>query len=177
MWQGRKRAVASSLILASPLAGVKNTAGPVPSAAFWHTVCQSTARILAGFFLGLAAGLALACLSAAFAFVRVLLHPLVLTVKSVPVASFTVLALFWLRDAANLSMLISFLMVVPVVYANTLEALFKRRCQLCLKWQRCSAWAPCARRAISTRPQPRPAYGPPAAWALACAGKAAWQLR
>ena len=46
-----------------------------------------------------------------------------LTVKSVPVASFTVLALFWLRDAANLSMLISFLMVVPVVYANTLEAL------------------------------------------------------
>ena len=45
------------------------------------------------------------------------------------------------------------------------------------KRQRCSAWAPCARRAISTRPQPRPAYGPPAAGALACAGKAAWQLR
>ena len=115
--------MASSLILASPLAVLKTLAGLVPSAAFWHTVCQSTARILAGFFLGLAAGLALACLSAAFAFVRVLLHPLVLTVKSVPVASFTVLALFWLRDAANLSMLISFLMVVPVVYANTLEAL------------------------------------------------------
>jgi NitT/TauT family transport system permease protein len=123
VWQAASAAVASSLILASPLAVLKTLAGLVPSAAFWHTVCQSTARILAGFFLGLAAGLALACLSAAFAFVRVLLHPLVLTVKSVPVASFTVLALFWLRDAANLSMLISFLMVVPVVYANTLEAL------------------------------------------------------
>ncbi len=123
VWQAASAAVASSLILASPLAVLKTLAGLVPSAAFWHTVCQSTARILVGFFLGLAAGLALACLSAAFAFVRVLLHPLVLTVKSVPVASFTVLALFWLRDAANLSMLISFLMVVPVVYANTLEAL------------------------------------------------------
>ena len=123
VWQAASAAVASSLILASPLAVLKTLAGLVPSAAFWHTVCQSTARILAGFFLGLAAGLALACLSAAFAFVRVLLHPLVLTVKSVPVASFTVLALFWLRDAANLSMLISFLMGVPVVYANTLEAL------------------------------------------------------
>ena len=123
VWQAASAAVASSLILASPLAVLKTLAGLVPSAAFWHTVCQSTARILAGFFLGLAAGLALACLSAAFAFVRVLLHPLVLTVKSVPVASFTVLALFWLRDAANLSMLISFMMVVPVVYANTLEAL------------------------------------------------------
>ena len=123
VWQAASAAVASSLILASPLAVLKTLAGLVPSAAFWHTVCQSTARILAGFFLGLAAGLALACLSAAFAFVRVLLHPLVLTVKSVQVASFTVLALFWLRDAANLSMLISFLMVVPVVYANTLEAL------------------------------------------------------
>ena len=54
---------------------------------------------------------------------RVLLHPLILTIKSVPVASFTVLALFWLSNAANLSMLISFLMVMPVVYANTLEAL------------------------------------------------------
>ena len=123
VWQAASSPVASSLFLATPLAVLKTLAGLVPSAAFWHTVCQSTARILAGFFLGLAAGLALACLSAAFAFVRVLLHPLVLTVKSVPVASFTVLALFWLRDAANLSMLISFLMVVPVVYANTLEAL------------------------------------------------------
>ena len=123
VWQAASAAVASSLILASPLAVLKTLAGLVPSTAFWHTVFQSTARILAGFFLGLAAGLALACLSAAFAFVRVLLHPLVLTVKSVPVASFTVLALFWLRDAANLSMLISFLMVVPAVYANTLEAL------------------------------------------------------
>lgn len=123
VWQAASAAVASSLILASPLAVLKTLAGLVPTAAFWHTVCQSTARILAGFFLGLAAGLVLACLSAACAFVRVLLHPLVLTVKSVPVASFTVLALFWLRNAANLSMLISFLMVVPVVYANTLEAL------------------------------------------------------
>ena len=110
-------AVASSLILASPLAVLKTLAGLVPTAAFWHTVCQSTARILAGFFLGLFGGLALACLSAACAFVRVLLHPLILTIKSVPVASFTVLALFWLSNAANLSMLISFLMVLPVLYS------------------------------------------------------------
>lgn len=123
VWQAVSMAVASSLILASPLAVLKTLAGLVPTAAFWHTVCQSTARILAGFFLGLFGGLALACLSAACAFVRVLLHPLILTIKSVPVASFTVLALFWLSNAANLSMLISFLMVVPVVYANTLEAL------------------------------------------------------
>lgn len=123
VWQAVSMAVASSLILASPLAVLKTLAGLVPTAAFWHTVCQSTARILAGFFLGLFGGLALACLSAACAFVRVLLHPLILTIKSVPVASFTVLALFWLSNAANLSMLISFLMVMPVVYANTLEAL------------------------------------------------------
>ena len=123
VWQAVSMAVASSLVLASPLAVLKTLAGLVPTAAFWHTVCQSSARILAGFFLGLFGGLALACLSAACAFVRVLLHPLILTIKSVPVASFTVLALFWLSNAANLSMLISFLMVMPVVYANTLEAL------------------------------------------------------
>lgn len=123
MWQAASMAVASSLILVSPLAVLKTLAGLLPTAAFWGTVGQSAARILAGFFLGLFAGLGLACLAAARAFVRVLLHPLVLAVKSVPVASFTVLALFWLKDAANLSLFIAFLMVLPVVYANTLEAL------------------------------------------------------
>lgn len=123
VWQVASMAVASSLILVSPFAVLKTLANLLPTAAFWGTVGQSSARILAGFFLGLFAGLGFACFAAACTFVRTLLHPLVLAVKSVPVASFTVLALFWLNNAANLSLFISFLMVLPVVYANTLEAL------------------------------------------------------
>ena len=123
VWQVASVSVSSSLILVSPLAVAKTLAGLLPTAAFWSTVSQSSVRILTGFFLGLFVGLVLACLSAACTVVHALLRPLLLTVKSIPVASFTVLALFWLNNAANLSLLISFLMVLPVVYANTLEAL------------------------------------------------------
>ena len=99
-------------------------------------MCQSSARILAGFFWACSGGLRWRAFPPPGAFVRVLLHPLILTIKSVPVASFTVLALFWLSNAANLSMLISFLMVVPVVYANTLEALFERGRRFARRWRK-----------------------------------------
>ena len=55
--------------------------------------------------------------------VEVLLRPLMLTIKSIPVASFIILALMWLRSAGNLAVFISFLMVLPVVYTNTLAGI------------------------------------------------------
>lgn len=42
-----------------------------------------------------------------------------LAVRSVPVASFIILALIWF-SSQNLAVLISFLMVLPVIYANVL---------------------------------------------------------
>ena len=45
--------------------------------------------------------------------------PFMLTVKSVPVASFIILALIWF-SSRNLSILISFLMVLPIIYTNVL---------------------------------------------------------
>lgn len=53
-------------------------------------------------------GLALAALAAALRWVEVLLRPLMLTIKSIPVASFIILALMWLRSAGNLAVFISF---------------------------------------------------------------------
>ena len=43
-------------------------------------------------------------------------------VKSIPVASFVILALVWIRTE-NLSVFISFLMVLPIIYTNTLSGL------------------------------------------------------
>ena len=45
-----------------------------------------------------------------------------ITVKTVPVASFVVICLIWL-SAQNLSVFISFLIVLPVVYGNVLEGI------------------------------------------------------
>ncbi|MFR8023128.1 ABC transporter permease [Eisenbergiella massiliensis] len=61
----------------------------------------------------------LASLSAAFRFVRDLLAPAMAAIKAVPVASFIILVLIWV-PSRNLSVVISFLMVLPVIYTNVL---------------------------------------------------------
>lgn len=123
VWHAASVAVASPLILVSPLAALKTLCGLAVTAAFWQTVAATGARILAGFFGALAAGAVLAVAAAAVPVVRIALRPLMVTVKSIPVASFTILALLWLRSAAQLSVLVSFLMAVPIVYTNVLEGI------------------------------------------------------
>jgi NitT/TauT family transport system permease protein len=61
----------------------------------------------------------LAAFSAKFALIGEFLSPLMLTIKSVPVVSFIILALIWF-SSKNLSVLISFMMVLPIIYTNTL---------------------------------------------------------
>ena len=51
-----------------------------------------------------------------------LLTPLVAAVKAVPVASFVILILIWV-SSKNLSVVISFLMVFPILYTNTRNGL------------------------------------------------------
>ena len=58
-----------------------------------------------------------------------LLRPLMVTVKSVPVASFIILALIWL-SARRLSAFIAFLMVLPIAYGNLLSGLKSTPTQL-----------------------------------------------
>ena len=45
-----------------------------------------------------------------------------LTIKSIPVASFVILVLIWV-PSENLSVVISFLMVFPVIYTNVLNGI------------------------------------------------------
>lgn len=51
-----------------------------------------------------------------------ILEPAIQFMKSVPVASFVILALIW-TGAENLSVFISFLVVYPVIHINTLAGL------------------------------------------------------
>ena len=87
-------------------------------------------RILSGFVLAVLVGVVLAVLAAGSGVVRALLRPLMVTVKSIPVASFIILALLWLRNTGNLAVFISFLMVLPIVYTNTLTGIRQADAQL-----------------------------------------------
>ena len=68
------------------------------------------------------AAVVLAALSARFSRVKELLAPLVAAVKTVPVASFIILALIWL-SSRTLPLFIAALMVFPPVYLNVLEGI------------------------------------------------------
>ncbi len=123
VWQLAATAIGQKLFLVSPLAVCATLARLLPTAGFWATVAFSAGRIIGGFLLAAACGVLLAGLAAWMPPVRALLRPLMLTVRSIPVASFIILALLWLKNAGNLAVFISFLMVLPVVYTNVLEGL------------------------------------------------------
>ncbi len=89
---------------------------------FLISITNSFAKIILGFLLGLACGTVLAIIAAKFSIIEDLLWPFMITVKSVPVASFIVLALMWLTSK-ELSIFIAFLMVVPIIYTNILTGI------------------------------------------------------
>lgn len=122
IWQIAAMAMNDSLLLASPVTTLKTLFTVLPQSAFWQRAAFSAVRILGGWMLGLIVSVLLAAASAAWDWVRVLLAPLMQLVKAVPVASFIILALLWVRSG-NLAILISFLIVCPVVYTAVLQGI------------------------------------------------------
>ena len=122
VWQIASNIVGSDLLLVSPLRVVTRLLTLVREDLFLSTVAFTLLRIMCGFLLGLLFGVALALVAGRFKVFETLLWPYMITVKSVPVASFVVLALIWLT-ARELSVFISFLMVLPIIYTNLLDGI------------------------------------------------------
>ena len=118
-WQLAAMALDREILLASPLRALSRLGALAVRADFWLAVGRSLLRIGGGFALGLVAGVALAVPAARRRWLRELLSPLMLAVRSVPVASFVILALVWV-SSRHLAVLIVFLMVLPVIYLNVL---------------------------------------------------------
>ena len=112
----------ANVLLASPVEVAIRLWELIPSIDFLKSLLFSLVRILGGFFIGLFIGTGLAALSGRFSFIRQLFAPLISVMKSIPVASFTILALIWI-SSKNLSVLISVLIAIPIVYSNMLEGI------------------------------------------------------
>ena len=122
VWQIAAVRLNSKILLVSPVDVVKRLCVLVPTGNFWRSVGFSATRILLGFALGLTCGCLLAFAAGKLRFVRTLFSPLISVMKSIPVASFTILALIWI-GSKDLSVLVSFLICVPIVYSNMLEGI------------------------------------------------------
>lgn len=122
LWQLTAMYVGTDLLLASPIQVIARLGTVWKEPGFFSTVLFSMLRISAGFLLALAAGILLGIAAGRFRILEWLLWPYVLTVKTVPVASFIILSLLWL-DYRQLTVLISFLIAFPVIYSNALQGI------------------------------------------------------
>ena len=122
LWQLASMAIDQQILLVSPLRVLNRLVHLGITAEFWRAIANTMLRIVLGFSLGAVLGTVLAGLSVRFSRVEELLAPMMLAVKAIPVASFIILALI-LFSSKNLAVLISFLMVLPVLYTNVLEGI------------------------------------------------------
>lgn len=121
-WEICALLIQQKILLAGPLDMLQALLRLVVQTQFWQTIAFSSVRIAAGF----GAGVLLGCLCAAIAgncrSVEILFQPYLAVMKATPVASVIILCLVWF-SSRNLSILISFFMVFPVVYTNVLTGI------------------------------------------------------
>ncbi|MEA5048867.1 MAG: ABC transporter permease subunit [Eubacteriales bacterium] len=124
IWEAASLLVGKELLLPSPYSTVSRLAVLLMQAESWMAAGLSLLRIMSGYVLGVITGVLFAILTARSRFADELLSPLRSVVKATPVTSFILLALLWLASDL-VPLFISFLMVLPIVWANTAEAILQ----------------------------------------------------
>lgn len=122
VWESVSIWLGQEILLVSPVAVLKRLGILIFEISFWKTIGFSFFRITGGFFLAVLAGVLGGSIASKFDKMQELFAPLILAMKSVPVASFVILILIWV-PSENLSVTISFLMVFPVIYTNVLNGI------------------------------------------------------
>ena len=121
--------VQQELLLPTPLAVLQTLGELVGSSLFWKAVALSLLRIAVGFLAAVIAGTLLAVLCYWFSLLQTLFSPLLHCIRAAPVASFIILTLVWVHVDA-VPILISFLMVLPIVFVNVQEGIDRTDKQL-----------------------------------------------
>lgn len=122
IWQSVSMWIGQEILLVSPVAVLLRLLELIRTKLFWQSIGFSVMRIVGGFLLAMLLSVIGAGLSSRFRKVQEFLAPAVLAVKAVPVASFVILVLIWV-SSENLSVVISFLMVFPILYTNVLDGI------------------------------------------------------
>ena len=122
VWQISAMLINNRILLVTPAEVIVRFFELCLEAEFWRSIGFTVIRIACGFVSGLAAGVMLALLAGSIRPIRLMLWPFMTAIKAVPVASFIILCLIWI-SSSNLSVIISFLMVLPVIYTNVLQGI------------------------------------------------------
>ncbi|MCL1996915.1 MAG: ABC transporter permease subunit [Defluviitaleaceae bacterium] len=117
IWEIANRIVANRVLMVGPFATVERLFQLASEAAFWQAITFSLGRILFGFTLAFVVGIVMAAFASIYPAFKLLMLPALNVLKSIPVASFVVLAILWV-GGSNLAVFISFVTVLPIVYFN-----------------------------------------------------------
>ena len=122
VWQLMSLWVDNRILLVGPVETVKVLVQLLLEGSFWKACMGTLLRISMGFLAGTFLGIVLAILSARHKLLEEILAPPMTLIKAVPVASFVVIFLIW-WGSAQLATVISFCIVLPNLYVNTLEGI------------------------------------------------------
>ncbi len=123
VWQGISMAVNEKLIIVSPWDTLVRIFELSGKSDFYKAVGTSFLNIGIGFIAAAALGVILAVISRIFSFAYELLSPLFAVIKATPVASFTLILFFWGVKGKHLSVWISLIMVLPVIFFAVYEGI------------------------------------------------------
>ena len=115
-------AINKELLLPSPVEVWQRFFELIVLPEFWRITATSLLRFLAGFGLGMIVGIGMAVLMHNSRIIYTLFAPVIRAIRAIPVASFIILALVWIASG-QLPIFISFLIVLPVAWSNTLAGL------------------------------------------------------
>lgn len=122
LWQAADMIIDNAIVFVGPMDVIRSFYLLLPDPDFWYAVIRSFGRISLGFLTAFLSGILVGSTAFKYRLVKELLDPLILLIKSVPVASFVILALIWI-GSKNLAVFISFLVVFPILYVNTITGL------------------------------------------------------
>ncbi len=114
--------VGLEMLFPTPLAVLRALFTLCSTLDFWKITFFSLVRVLAGIFISLILGSALAVMTEKSKLLNALLSPVLGVIKATPVASFIILALLWISKN-TLPIFITALIVVPIVWSNVSEGL------------------------------------------------------
>lgn len=130
IWELAARAADNSIILVGPVDSLGRLISMLPDPQFWSSVGSTLLRIMSGFFMSVILTSVLGALAHFHHWLRELLSPVIALMKAIPVASFVILVLIWLRGSRDLSIVVTFIVVTPMIWDAVLGGLSAADTQL-----------------------------------------------
>lgn len=121
-WQLLTQLIHNHIVLVGPWETLGALRQLIFSKGFWLSIAHSFQKISLGFLSAFLMGIFLGSSAYRFPWLQEFLEPVMTLTRSIPVASFVILALIWI-GSENLAVFIAFMVVLPMIYVNTLSGL------------------------------------------------------